>query len=107
MTMAKDILDSISTRDVAQVRREDSGRVLAVGVRATSSEEMERREREYLSPTPKLGVGPSWPMPFFPDDPSDPYPEPLSKADVANLRDVYKITEAEYHGICKRKVQAP
>lgn len=101
--MAKDVFDDISARDAAPIRPENAGRVLAVGARATSSEEIEAREREYLSAS-KLGVGPSWPTPFFPDDPSDQYPEPLSKADVVNLRDVYGITEAEYREICKRRI---
>lgn len=97
-------LDALAVREPDPVRPEDQGRCMVVGVRAKDAAEIEERERAHFDPTPRLGEGAWWPIPFF-EEVDDQYPAKLSKAQVANLAAYFGITETEYRELVKREVR--
>jgi len=96
--MSDDFLSDLTKRDPEPIPESER---IYVGFpkRAKSSADIDAREERYQRGG-ELGYGPSWPVPFY--EPGELYPDPLTKDEVANLRDVYGITESEYRELMKR-----
>lgn len=75
---------------------------MVVPARAASSAELEAEEADYIarmSDPALLDHNPSWPLPMIGDDGQ----AMLSKEDLAELRDFFGVSEAEYRALYEQK----
>jgi hypothetical protein len=103
--MADDFFKRIATRAAQPVHPDEDGRILAVGRRAKTSEEIEARERAYLNlADPQPGNSVAWPIPIF-DAIDAAEPLPLLFDQIEDLQKYFHLSESEWVSLVRRNIK--